>query len=89
MEWQPGLTLDDVEKRAIQKAFSFFHKNKTQTANALGIAVRTLDSKIEKYDIEPKKTLEQKPKVKEPKKTLAPKVKEPKSEMFNKLMAKA
>ena len=36
--WFPGIKLDVLEKMVIEKAFAFYHKNKTQTANALGIA---------------------------------------------------
>lgn len=47
--WQPGMTLEDIERSAIEKAYSFYRNNKTQTSKALGIAVRTLDSKLAKY----------------------------------------
>lgn len=47
--WSPGMTLEDVEKEAILAAFKFFRGNKTQTAASLGIAIRTLDYKIAKY----------------------------------------
>lgn len=50
MLWQPGVTLDQVEKEVILKALSFYHGNKTVTARALGIAIRTLDNKLEKYN---------------------------------------
>jgi hypothetical protein len=50
--WQPGMKLDEIEKMVILKAFQFFHGNKTQTANSLGIAVRTLDAKLKKYEDE-------------------------------------
>lgn len=50
MSWQPGQTLDDVEKEVILKAFSFYQGNKTQTAKSLGIAIRTLDNKLERYN---------------------------------------
>lgn len=48
--WQPGMTLEDVEKRVILRAFSYFKENKTQTARSLNISVRTLDSKLAKYN---------------------------------------
>jgi transcriptional regulator with PAS, ATPase and Fis domain len=48
--WQPGMTLEDMEKQIILKAFRFFNKNKTQTAKSLGIAIRTLDAKLDKYN---------------------------------------
>lgn len=49
INWSPGVTLEDIEKQVVLKAFRFFGNNKTTTANALGIAIRTLDSKLEKY----------------------------------------
>ena len=48
--WQPGVTLEDVEKQVILKAFQYFQGNKTKTAQALDIAIRTLDAKIAKYE---------------------------------------
>lgn len=50
IHWQPGVTLDDVEKQVILKALKWFGNNKTKTAQALGIAVRTLDYKLERYN---------------------------------------
>lgn len=49
LQWQPGMTLDEVERICIEAAYSFYHKNKTQTSIALGISIRTLDAKLEKY----------------------------------------
>lgn len=52
--WSPGVKLDEIERMVILKAYSFFAKNKTATANALGIAIRTLDNKLERYEQEEK-----------------------------------
>jgi hypothetical protein len=52
--WSPGVTLEQVEKQVILKALTYFKFNKTSTAQALGIAIRTLDARIEKYDMEDK-----------------------------------
>jgi hypothetical protein len=49
MIWSPGITLESIEKQVILIAFRFFRGNKTQTAQALGIAIRTLDAKLEQY----------------------------------------
>lgn len=49
MIWSPGVTLESLEKEAIQDAFRFYQGNKTVTAQVLGIAVRTLDAKLAKY----------------------------------------
>ena len=48
--WQPGKTLESIEREVIQQAFRFYQGNKTATANSLGIAIRTLDAKLEKYN---------------------------------------
>lgn len=53
IEWAPGQTLSDVERIVILKAFKFFQGNKTKTAAALDIAIRTLDSKLEQYGVKP------------------------------------
>lgn len=47
--WSPGVTLEQIERAAIEKAFAFYQKNKTHTANSLGISIRTLDAKLAKY----------------------------------------
>lgn len=49
ISWSPGITLEELEKSAILKAFQFYRGNKTATANSLGIAVRTLTNKLEGY----------------------------------------
>ena len=49
LNWQPGMTLEAIEKEAILQAIRFYRGNKTATANALGFAIRTLDAKLEKY----------------------------------------
>ena len=53
--WSPGVTLELVEKQVIIKAYKHFKNNKTATANALGIAIRTLDAKLEKYEYDNKR----------------------------------
>lgn len=49
INWQPGMSLEFLERAAILEAMKFFQNNKAATARALGIAPRTLDSKLEKY----------------------------------------
>lgn len=49
--WQPGMTLEDVEKQVVLEAFRFFQGNKTQTSRALDIAIRTLEAKLDKYGV--------------------------------------
>lgn len=50
VNWSPGMTLEELERHVIAKALRFYRGNKTTTANALGIAIRTLDNKLEKYE---------------------------------------
>lgn len=50
ISWQPGMSLEEIEKQCVLQAFRFYRGNKTQCAIALGIAIRTLDSKLEKYE---------------------------------------
>lgn len=50
--WNPGLSLETVEKMVILKAYAFFKHNKSATASSLGIAIRTLDNKLERYEQE-------------------------------------
>lgn len=47
--WCPGMTLEDTERETILAAFRFYRFNKTQTAAALSVAIRTLDYKIARY----------------------------------------
>lgn len=47
--WSPGVTLAQIEKQIILKAFAFYKGSKITTAQALGISVRTLDHKFERY----------------------------------------
>lgn len=50
VQWMPGMTLEQMEKSIIEAAYRWYRQNKTQTAAALGISIRTLDNKLEKYD---------------------------------------
>lgn len=59
--WQPGMTLASIEKEAINEALKFYQGNKTQAANALGIAIKTLYNKLDVYaeeDLKEKSALE-------------------------------
>lgn len=56
--WSPGTTLEQLERSAIEQAFRFYSGNKTQTARALDIAIRTLESKLEKYAADDQKRTE-------------------------------
>jgi len=52
--WCPR-TLAEIEKHAILDALKFFEYNRTYTANALGISLRTLRNKLRLYKV-PHKT---------------------------------
>jgi two-component system response regulator FlrC len=47
--WIPGDTLDCIERNVIIEALSYHHGNRTHTARALGISIRTLRNKISDY----------------------------------------
>ena len=48
-DYNPGMTLSELEKRFILKALHYFEGNKTQAANALGITIKTLYNKLHEY----------------------------------------
>lgn len=48
-DYDPTMTLHDLEKRYILKALGYFEGNKTQAANALGITIKTLYNKLHEY----------------------------------------
>lgn len=48
-DYDPTVTLYDLEKRFILKALNYFDGNKTQAANALGITIKTLYNKLHEY----------------------------------------
>lgn len=48
--WQMGMTLADLEKEAILECYRSLDQNKAATARALGIDVRTLYDRLEKYE---------------------------------------
>jgi two-component system response regulator HydG len=48
-DYDPTMSLHELEKRYILKALSYFDGNKTQAANALGITIKTLYNKLHEY----------------------------------------
>ncbi len=52
--WQPGITLEEMEKKIILAALRHYSGNKTKTADALDIAIRTLDYKLDRYKNKPR-----------------------------------
>lgn len=47
--WQPGVSLEQIERETILSALRFFHGNRTHAASSLGISVRTILNKIQRY----------------------------------------
>lgn len=47
--WLPGRTLDDIERNVILEALTYHKGNRTHTARALGISIRTLRNKLADY----------------------------------------
>jgi two-component system response regulator FlrC len=47
--WLPGRTLDDIERNVILEALTYHQGNRTHTAKALGISIRTLRNKLADY----------------------------------------
>lgn len=47
--WLPGETLDAIERNVILEALKYHHGNRTHTAKALGISIRTLRNKLADY----------------------------------------
>ncbi|MCM0605695.1 MAG: sigma-54-dependent Fis family transcriptional regulator [Xanthomonadaceae bacterium] len=47
--WNPGQTLDKIEKSVILDALKYHNGNRTHTAKALGISIRTLRNKLADY----------------------------------------
>ena len=47
--WMPGQTLDDIERGVILEALNYHEGNRTHTAKALGISIRTLRNKLADY----------------------------------------
>ena len=46
-----SLTLDQLERQAIQAALDRFHNNRTKAAQAIGISVRTLQRKLSQHEL--------------------------------------
>ncbi|MBC7387210.1 MAG: sigma 54-interacting transcriptional regulator [Cryobacterium sp.] len=49
--WSPGETLNDIERMVILQALDYHQGNRTHTARALGISIRTLRNKLAEYRV--------------------------------------
>ena len=49
--WIPGKTLNDIERNVILEALQYHQGNRTHTARALGISIRTLRNKLAEYRV--------------------------------------
>jgi DNA-binding NtrC family response regulator len=49
--WKPGKTLDEIERSVILEALKHFDSNRTHTAKALGISIRTLRNKLAEFRV--------------------------------------
>lgn len=49
--WKPGRTLDEIERNVILDALKHHEGNRTHTAKALGISIRTLRNKLAEYRV--------------------------------------
>ncbi|MCM0605207.1 MAG: sigma-54-dependent Fis family transcriptional regulator [Xanthomonadaceae bacterium] len=50
-EFTPQMKLDDVERSHILRSLDFHQGNKTKTAHSLGITIKTLYNKLQRYDV--------------------------------------
>ena len=48
-DYDPNITIHELEKRYILKALNYFEGNKTRAAHALGITIKTLYNKLHEY----------------------------------------
>ncbi len=48
--WQPGMSLEQLEKQTILAALRFYRSNQSATAQSLGITVKTLYNKLQQYE---------------------------------------
>ncbi len=49
--WRPGRTLDEIERNVILEALKHYSGNRTHTAKALGISIRTLRNKLAEFRV--------------------------------------
>lgn len=61
MNWQPGMTIANMEKECIREAMQFYHRRKENVASALGISLRTLYNKLALYKLAEDSELENPP----------------------------
>ena len=52
-DFQPGMTISEVEQKLIMKTLEYTGQNRTQAARLLGISIRTLRNKLHEYGVAP------------------------------------
>ena len=50
--WYLGMTLDQAERKIIEKVLRFYNGNKSATARSLGVSVKTIENKVKQYEQE-------------------------------------
>lgn len=48
--WEPGISLEEIERHAIIGALEHFSGNRTHAAEELGVSLRTIRNKIVQYE---------------------------------------
>lgn len=51
-EWKPGMSMEELEKRAILRTLEYFAGNKVHAARALGISERSLRTRLIRYGLQ-------------------------------------
>jgi DNA-binding NtrC family response regulator len=50
-DWKPGMSMEELEKRAIARTLEYFSGNKALAARALGISERTLRNRVYRFNL--------------------------------------
>lgn len=59
LEFSPGMTISEAERRLILKTLEFTRQNRTHAARLLGISIRTLRNKLHEYGVSAQQTREE------------------------------
>ncbi len=53
--WTPGMSLEDVEEKVIEKAYNFYNKDSESTSKSLKISLHIFEKKLIKFAEKQKK----------------------------------